>query len=82
VQRTKPLTRVQENGHSELRREIKLSVDRADFARLRRFSLNLQVEDENHRVINSIRDFTIDIKDPQSLERVLLTLSIALRSKG
>jgi hypothetical protein len=82
VQRTKPLARAQENGHSELRREIKLSVDRADFARLRRFSLNLQVEDENHRVINSIRDFTVDIKDPQGLERVLLTLSIALRSRG
>ncbi|MCB1055984.1 MAG: hypothetical protein KDD11_10815, partial [Acidobacteria bacterium] len=70
------------NGHGELSREIQMTVDRADFRRLRRISLNLQVEDEDHRVVNSVRDFHVDIRDPQSLEKVLLRLSIALNAKG
>lgn len=70
------------NGHGELSREIQMTVDRADFRRLRRFSLNLQVEDEDNRVVNSVRDFHVDIQDPASLEKVLLRLSIALNAKG
>ena len=83
VQRpAKPLVRAQKNGHGELRREIRLSVNRSDFSKLRRFSLNLQVEDQENRIVDAVRDFTVDIKDPEHLDRVQLTLSIALNPKG
>jgi len=83
VQRpAKPLARADKNGHGELKREIQLSVNRSDFSKLRRFSLNLQVEDEENRIIDAVKDFTVDIKDPEHLDKVQLTLSIALNSKG
>jgi hypothetical protein len=70
------------NGGGELSREIQMTINRADFHRLRRFSLNLQVEDENNQVVDAVRDFHVDIRDPASLEKVLLRLSIALNPKG
>lgn len=70
------------NGGGELSREIQMTINRDDFHRLRRFSLNLQVEDENNQVVDAVRDFHVDIRDPASLEKVLLRLSIALNPKG
>jgi len=70
------------NGHGELSREIQLTLKRDDFQRLRRFSVTLQVEDENQQVVESVRDFHVDIQDPKSLQKVLLKLNIALNSKG
>jgi signal recognition particle receptor subunit beta len=70
------------NGHGELSREIQLTLKRDDFQRLRRFTVTLQVEDENQQVVESVRDFHVDIQDPKSLQKVLLKLNIALNSKG
>jgi signal recognition particle receptor subunit beta len=69
------------NGHGQLFRDIQLTLKRADFERARRFSLTLQVEDENNRVVDAVRGLEVEFDDPSRLERVLLKLNIALHSK-
>lgn len=71
----------QPNGHGEHQREIQVAIDPSTFRRVRRLSLNLQVEDENHQRIDVARAFHVDIQDPKSLEKVLLKLNIALSAK-
>lgn len=70
-----------ENGHGQLYRDIQLTLKRADFARARRFSLTLQVEDESHQVVEAVRGLEVEIQDSAHLEKVLLKLNIALHSK-
>ncbi len=71
----------QRNGRGELSRSIDLTLKKADFARARRFLVSFQVEDEEHRVMDAVRDLEIDIRDAAQLERVLLRLNIALHAK-
>jgi len=71
----------QPNGHGEHQRNILVTIDPVSFRKVRRLSLNLQMEDENHQVIDVARGFHIDIQDPKSLEKVLLKLNIALSAK-
>ena len=54
---------------------------RADFQRARRFLVSFQVEDDQHRVMDAVRDLQVDIKDAAGLEKLLLRLNIALNSK-
>ncbi len=70
-----------DNGHGQLYRDIQLTLKRADFARARRFSLSLQVEDANHRVVEAVKGLEVEIEDPAHLEKVLLKLNIALHAK-
>lgn len=71
----------QRNGRGELSRSIDLTLKKADFARARRFLVSFQVEDEEHRVMDAVRDLEVDIRDAGTLERVLLRLNIALHAK-
>ena len=74
------------NGHppeaGELTQEIRMSVGRNDFSRLRRLSLSFQVQDEDHRVVDEVKDFHVDLDDPGELEKLRLRLSISLSPKG
>jgi signal recognition particle receptor subunit beta len=69
------------NGRGELSRSIELTLRRADFQRARRVLVSFQVEDDQHRVMDAVRDLAVDIKDAASLEKLLLRLNIALNSK-
>ncbi len=69
------------NGRGELSRSIELTLRRADFQRARRVLVSFQVEDDQHRVMDAVRDLAVDIKDAAGLEKLLLRLNIALNSK-
>jgi signal recognition particle receptor subunit beta len=78
-----PATKAAGNGRAELSRNIEMTLKRADFARARRFLVSFQVEDEQHRVVDAMRDLQVEIKDPgdATVEKLLLRLTIALHSK-
>lgn len=76
-QRSAPST----NGTGELRRDIQLTLARDDFRRARRFSVTLQVEDAESQVVESVRNLRVDLRDTESLEKLLLRLNIALAAK-
>jgi signal recognition particle receptor subunit beta len=69
------------NGKGEIHRSVELTLRRNEFRRARRFLLNLRVEDSDRQTVEAIRDLPIEIQDPSQLERVLLQLNIALKSK-
>jgi signal recognition particle receptor subunit beta len=69
------------NGRGEIHRSVELTLKRGEFTRARRFLLNLRIEDEDRQVVDAIRDLPIDIQDAKSLERVLLQLNVALKSR-
>jgi signal recognition particle receptor subunit beta len=69
------------NGRGELSRSIELTLRRADFQRARRVLVSFQVEDDQHRVMDAVRDLAVEIKDAGSLEKLLLRLNIALNAK-
>src|SRR3954469_12082809 len=69
------------NGRGELSRSIELTLRRANFQRARRVLVSFQVEDDQHRVMDAVRDLAVDIKDAGSLEKLLLRLNIALNAK-
>ncbi len=69
------------NGTGELRRDIQLTLPREDFRRARRFSVTLQVEDGDDRVMEAVRNFQVDLHDTESVEKLLLRLNIALAPK-
>jgi mutual gliding-motility protein MglA len=73
--------RTSSNGRGELSRNIEMTLKRADFQRARRFLVSFQVEDEQHRVVDAVRDLQVEIKDAGSLEKLLLHLNIALNAK-
>jgi hypothetical protein len=58
-----------------------MTLRRADFQRARRVLISFQVEDDQHRVMDAVRDLPVDIKDAAGLEKLLLKLNIALNSK-
>jgi len=69
------------NGKGEIHRSVELTLKRGEFSRARRFLLNLRIEDEDRQVVDAIRDLPIEIHDAKTLERVLLQLNVALKSK-
>lgn len=69
------------NGKGEIHRSVELTLKRGEFSRARRFLLNLRIEDEDRQVVEWIRDLPIEIQDAATLERVLLQLNVALKSK-
>lgn len=69
------------NGRGELTRSIELTLRRADFQRARRVLVSFQVEDDQHRVMDAVRDLAVDIKDAGTLEKLLLRLNISLNAK-
>jgi signal recognition particle receptor subunit beta len=69
------------NGRGELSRNIEMSLRRADFQRARRVLISFQVEDDQHQVMDAVRDLPVEIKDAAGLEKLLLRLNIALNSK-
>ena len=69
------------NGKGEIHRSVELTLKRGEFTRARRFLLNLRIEDEDRQVVDAIRDLPIEIQDAKTLERVLLQLNVALKSK-
>ncbi len=76
-----PRPAASKNGRGELSRNIEMTLKRADFARARRFLLSFQVEDDQNRVMDSVHNLPVEIKDAASLEKLLLHLNIALNAK-
>ncbi len=70
------------NGSGELRRDIQLTLPRADFQRARRFSVTVQVEDEHQQIVEAVRDLRVDLQDTKSIEKLLLRLNVAVTAKG
>ncbi len=69
------------NGHGELSRNIEMSLRRADFQRARRILVSFQVEDDQHQVVDAVRDLSVDLKDAAGLEKLLLRINVSLNSK-
>jgi mutual gliding-motility protein MglA len=78
---TASAARAAKNGRGELSRNIELTLKRADFQRARRFLVSFQVEDDQNRVVDAVRDLKVEIKDAANLEKLLLHLNIALNAK-
>jgi signal recognition particle receptor subunit beta len=72
--------RERRNGSGEINRSIELTLKRADYERARRFTLSLQVEDADQRLVDAARDLSVEFDDPRKLEKVLLRLKIALQA--
>lgn len=68
------------NGRVELSRSVELNLPAADFARARRVLVTLQVQDEQNRVVNTVRDLQVEIKETAQLQKLLLRLNIALNA--
>jgi mutual gliding-motility protein MglA len=69
------------NGRHELSRDIEMTLRRTDLQRVRRVLISFQVEDDQHQVMDSVRDLPVEIQDATSLENLLLRLNIALNTK-
>jgi signal recognition particle receptor subunit beta len=69
------------NGRAELSRNIEMTLKRSEFVRARRILLSFQVEDDQHRVVDAVRDLQVEIKDIADLEKLLLRFNIALHAK-
>ena len=69
------------NGGQEITREIRLTLDRDDFERAQKLLLNLQVEDGDHRVVDALKDFQVDLADIERDDALILRLSIDVRAK-
>ncbi len=70
------------NGSSELRRDIQLTLTPEEFRRARRFSLTVQIEDEDEQVVEAVRNLRVDLADTGTVDKLLLRLNIALAAKG
>jgi signal recognition particle receptor subunit beta len=70
------------NGAPELRRDIQLTLSPEEFRRARRFSLTVQVEDEDAQVVEAVRNLRVDLADTGGVEKLLLRLNIALAAKS
>jgi signal recognition particle receptor subunit beta len=77
----RPPAAVAVNGSGELHRDIQLTLPRADFLRARRFSVTLQVEDDERRVVESVRNLEVELGHNDSIDKILLRLNIALAAK-
>jgi signal recognition particle receptor subunit beta len=73
--------RASTNGRMELSRNIEMTLKRADLARAKRFLVSFQVEDEQQRVVDAVRDLKVEIQGGPTLEKLLLHLNIALHTK-
>jgi signal recognition particle receptor subunit beta len=69
------------NGTGELRRDIQLTLPEKVFRRARRFSVTLEVEDADQKVVEAVRNLRVDLQDTANLEKLLLRLNIALAPK-
>jgi signal recognition particle receptor subunit beta len=69
------------NGRAELSRNIEMTLKRSEFVRARRILLSFQVEDDQHRVVDAVRDLQVEIKGTADLEKLLLRFNIALHAK-
>lgn len=69
------------NGRQELSQSFEMTLHRADLQRARRILVSFQVEDEQHQVVEALRDVPVDIRDVAHLEKLLLRLNIALHAK-
>jgi signal recognition particle receptor subunit beta len=69
------------NGHHEMSRDIEMTLRRTDLQRARRVLISFQVEDDQHQVMDSVRDLPVEIHDAATLEKLLLRLNIALNTK-
>ena len=76
-----PAAKANANGRHELSRDVEMTLRRTDLQRARRVLISFQVEDDQHRVMDSVRDLPVEIQDAASLEKLLLRLNIALHAK-
>ena len=70
-----------QNGRSEVSRNVELTLKRADFERVRRFSLTLQVEDGDSQVVEKVQGLRVEVSDPSDFKKLLLRLNVALNAR-
>lgn len=70
------------SGKQEISRELNLLLSPTHFHRARRFSLTVQLEDAEHRPVDTARHLHVDLDDVSSLEQLLLRLHITLQSSA
>jgi signal recognition particle receptor subunit beta len=73
--------RASTNGRVELSRNIEMTLKRSDLVRAKRFLVSFQVEDDQQRVMDAVRDLKVEIQGSPTLEKLLLHLNIALHTK-
>lgn len=69
------------NGRNEIRREVEFTLPKDVFRRAHRFSLTLQLEDQDQQAVDEARQVHVDITDAGSMEELLLRFHIALNTK-
>ena len=70
----------QKNGKQELNQDFSLTLKKSALDRAQRFSLTLQLEDAERRVLDEVQHLHVDLDSPQALDRLLLRLNIHLDS--
>ncbi len=68
------------NGKREIKRSVRMTLNRADFSRAHRVTLTLKVEDADLQVVDEARHVHVDLENAESLEELLLRLNIALNA--
>ena len=68
------------NGKREINRDVRMTLNRADFSRAHRVALTLQIEDVDAQVVDEARHLHVDIDDADSLEELLVRLNIELNA--
>ena len=68
------------NGQ-EIRREVVIDLAKSDLQRASRFSLTLQLEDQDQQVLDEIHRVHVDLDSTTSLEKLLLHFNVALKAK-
>jgi signal recognition particle receptor subunit beta len=79
--RKKPEVPASQNGRNEVRRNVELTLKRADFVRVRRFLVTLQVEDADSQVVESVQGLRVEVSDPADFQKLLLRLNVALNAR-
>ncbi len=69
-----------ENGKREIKRSVRMTLNRDDFSRAHRVSLTIKVEDADLQVVDEARYLHVDLEGASSLDELLLRLNIALAS--
>jgi len=69
-----------QNGRRRIDQNLRFLLDREHLHRAHRLSLNLQLEDADHQVVERFSD-AIEVDDPATLEHLLLRLQIALQPR-
>jgi mutual gliding-motility protein MglA len=76
-----PAALASRNGRGELSRSIEMTLKKSDYQRARRFLVSFEVQDDQHQIVEAVRNLEVDLRDAAGFEKLLLHLNIALNAK-